>query len=83
LAVQKPHVTVSPLWLPENGASSVDHRKWIVTGNFLSRHWDGFASVVPFVNGFVIGFTGGIAVSLIELFLLQSARKRTTFLIRF
>ncbi|HEX7017113.1 MAG TPA: adenylate/guanylate cyclase domain-containing protein [Cyclobacteriaceae bacterium] len=41
---------------------------------------DGFASVVPFINGFVIGFTGGMAVSLIELFLLQSARKRMTFL---
>src|SRR5690606_373422 len=41
---------------------------------------DGFASVVPFVNGFVIGTTGGIAVSLIELFLLRSARKRMTFL---
>jgi adenylate cyclase len=41
---------------------------------------DGFASVVPFINGFIIGFTGGIAVSLIELFLLKSVRKHTSFL---
>lgn len=40
---------------------------------------DGFGSIVPFVNGFVIGFTGGVAVSLIELLLLQSSRKRITF----
>lgn len=41
---------------------------------------DGFSSIVPFINGLVIGFTAGIAVSLIELFLLRSARKQITFL---
>src|SRR5690606_30045384 len=49
-------------------------------GLFYPMIGDGFASAVPFINGFIIGFTGGIAVSLIELFLLQSVRKRTSFL---
>lgn len=42
---------------------------------------DGFSSIVPYINGFVIGLFGGLSVAAIELFLLQAVRKKMTFIL--
>jgi adenylate cyclase len=40
---------------------------------------DGFSSLVPFINGSIIGFLGGIGLSAGELLLFKSIRQRITF----
>lgn len=41
---------------------------------------DGFGSIIPFINGFVIGVLGGVAISGIELFLFYGPKRRLSFL---
>jgi adenylate cyclase len=57
----------------------------VVTGTLLGLLYpvlgDGFTSIIPYVNGLLIGFFGGVSVSIIELFLFRSARKNMNFLL--
>jgi adenylate cyclase len=41
---------------------------------------DGFGSIVPFINGFAIGFLGGISISAVELFLFSELKQKLSFL---
>lgn len=42
---------------------------------------DGFNSLIPFINGAIIGFLGGVGLSAGELLLFKSIRHRITFLL--
>jgi adenylate cyclase len=42
---------------------------------------DGFGSIIPFINGFAIGFLGGISISAVELFLFSALKQKLSFLV--
>lgn len=41
---------------------------------------DGFGSIIPYINGFLIGTTGGLGLALGELVLFKTIRKKVSFL---
>jgi adenylate cyclase len=51
----------------------------VILGLVYPIFGDGFGSIIPYINGFAIGLLGGIAISVIELFLYPAFKRRFSF----
>lgn len=51
----------------------------VILGMVYPLFGDGFRSIIPYINGFLIGLMGGIFIAVVELYLSQFLRKRFSF----
>lgn len=51
----------------------------VILGLVYPIFGDGFGSIVPYINGLAIGLLGGIAISVIELFLYPAFKRKLSF----